>query len=132
MRQNTAAVRSAAIQGVSDQATDAISLVVENPGLLDAIDAADAVPADRRQQRQVDTYYALILRLQINRFLRAEVEAVDRQIILRKRGRATVYDTPSFRKYWERIKENQPDDFREYMERDVFSPDILGVDYTAN
>ena len=132
VRQNTAAVRSAAIQGVSDQATNAISLVVENPELLDAIDAADQGTADRRQQRQVDAYYALILRLQINRFLQAEVEAIDRQIILRMGGRATVYNTPSFRKYWEQIKENQPGDSREYMERDVFSPDVLGADYTAN
>ena len=119
VRQNTAAVRSAAIQAVSDQATDAISLVVEHPDLQAALDAADVGNADPKQLRRVNTFYALLLRLQINRFLQSEVGAIDRQIILRMGGRATVYNTPSFRRYWDNIKANQPEDFREFMENEA-------------
>ena len=73
VRQNTAAVRSSAIQAVSEQATDAIALVVENAELREAIYAADRDIADEKQLRHVNTFYALILRLQLNRYLQSEV-----------------------------------------------------------
>ncbi len=132
VRQNTAAVRSAAIQAVSDQSTDAIAIFVENSDLRDAVYAADEGNADQKQLRQVNTYYALLLRLQINRFLQSEVGAIDRQVILKMGGRSTVYSTPSFRNYWDNIKENQPADFREFMENEVFFEDIVGPDYTTH
>jgi len=132
VRQNTAAVRSTAIQAVSEQATDAIALVVENADLRDAIDAADRGTADEKQLRHVNTFYALILRLQLNRYLQSEVGAIDRQVILKMGGRATVYNSPSFRSYWNNIKENQPDNFREYMENDVFSLEAISPDFTPN
>jgi hypothetical protein len=132
VRQNTAAVRSAAVQAVSDQSTDAISLVVENADLRDALDAADEGIADQKQLRQVNTFYALLLRVQINRFLQSEVGAIDKQVILKMGGRATVYSTPSFRNYWDSIKGNQPDDFREFMESEVILQDIAGTKFTPN
>ena len=132
VRQNTAAVRSSAIQAVSEQATDAIALVVENAELREAIYAADRDIADEKQLRHVNTFYALILRLQLNRYLQSEVGAIDRQIILKMGGRATVYNSPSFRSYWSVIKEDQPDDFREYMENEVFAAEAISPDFTPN
>lgn len=132
VRQNTAAVRSSAIQAVSEQATDAIALVVENAELRAAIYAADRGTADEKQLRHVNTFYALTLRLQLNRYLQSEVGAIDRQIILEMGGRATVYNSPSFLSYWSLIKEDQPDDFRRYMENEVFASEALSPDFIPN
>ena len=74
----------------------------------------------------------MILRLQLNRYLQSEVGAIDREVILEMGGRATVYNSPSFRRYWHVIKENQPDGFREYMENEVFSPETTGPEFTPN
>ena len=132
VRQNTAAVRSSVIQSVSDQSIEAISLMVENSDLRDGIDAAIKGVADEKQQRQVYAYYALLLRIQINRFLQVEVGAIDKRVILKMGAKAAVYDTPAFRNYWDDVKAGQSDEFRAYMESDVFSAKIVGTGFIAN
>jgi hypothetical protein len=132
VRQNTAAVRSSVIQSVSDQSIGAITLVVENTDLREGIDAAVAGTASNKQMRQVNAYYAMLLRVQMNRFLQVEVGAIDKLVITKMGGKATVYDTPAFRRYWGDIKAQQAADFRAYMEKEIFADAILDPSYTSN
>ena len=132
VRQNTAAVRSSVIQSVSDQSIHAITIGIENPELLIALDAAIEGTADDQQLRQINTYYALLLRVQKNRFLQAEIGAIDLEVVLRIGAKSTVYDTVAFRRYWDTVKSNQPEDFRQFMEDEVFSDTVLGLEHTPN
>ena len=130
--QNTAAVRSSVIQSVSDQSIGAITLVVENAELRNNIDDAIKGTADEKQLRQVNAYYAMLLRVQKNRFLQIEIGAINKSLMIEMSGKATVYDTIAFRNYWEKIKFNQSHDFQSYMEEQVFSKKIISLDYTSN
>lgn len=121
IRQNTNAVRSTVIQSISQQSIDSIERVLSNPELRHAQAAVRAGNASEEQQRLVDMQFGTLLRIQMNRFLQLEIGVIDRDLVLLMGGRGggTAYGWEFFIDYWERSKDDYPDDFQAYMEEYV-------------
>ena len=119
IRQNTDAVRSAAIQDISRFSYDATVLSIEKDELREARLAACGGELSEDQAFLLRMYYAALIRIQMNRFYQARLGILDEETILSLAGRGGAYRNPYFAEIWPLLKLDFDDDFKEYIERDV-------------
>ena len=117
VRQNTNAIRSTVIQSISQQSFDAVALSIENKDVRDALYATASGNATPEQERLVDIVYAALLRIQLNRYLQADIGVIDRETVLKigGSGGGTIYQRSDFREFWERSKSDYDAGFQAYM-----------------
>ena len=122
IRQNTNAVRSTIIQGVSQQSFDAVALSINNEYLRDAQDAAMAGNADQKQIRELNRLYVALMRVQLNRYMQSKIGVIERELVLEVGARARVYKRKSFRDYWSRSKSDYSEGFQLFVEKVLIGP----------
>lgn len=119
VRQNTNAVRSSTIQAVLETSIAATTLSVEDAELRAARRAVCAGTLTEDQQQQLTAFYAVMVRVQLNRFYQSRLGIIDEETALELGGRGGVYRSPFFSDYWERVKERYGTGFREFIEAEV-------------
>lgn len=115
IRQNTNAVKSATIQAISEQSFAFNALLIENPDLRAARIASFSGTLTQDQQMQMDNLFAAALRVRQNRYVQAELGALDSDTAS-EIGTGGIFLDPAFPEYWERNKARFSDGFREYLE----------------
>lgn len=115
IRQNTNAVKSATIQAISEQSLGINELIIENPDLRAARLASRSGPLTQEQQMIMDSYFAAALRVRQNRYMQAELGALDAETSS-EIGTGGIFFDPAFDEYWERNKVNYSEGFREYLD----------------
>ena len=121
VRQNTNAVRSSVIQAISDQSINGLQVAVDNESLRQSQSAMIDGTANEDQARQARLYYAMLVRIQQNRFMQSEIGTIDRNTALELGGRAAIYRRPEFHEYWRSVRDSHPEDFREFMEQELLA-----------
>lgn len=120
IRQNTAAVRSATIQAISEQSFTAVAQLVENADLRAAYEAAttgtDLTPEQRFHLRM---FYLGIMRIQQNRYLQSQLGVLDLRSLLFVGGRGGAYSLPFFAEYWAEDRDQYPAEFQEFVEGEL-------------
>ena len=117
IRQNTQSVQSATVQALAEQSFDATALVLENESLRNAYYLAlEEEPLSVDEQRELDIYYHAVMRIQQNRFYQAQLGVMDREILFGLGGRVSTYQMSYFADFWERWRNDYPDDFRSFVE----------------
>ena len=119
VRQNTNAVRSAVVQGVTEQSIDVYEMLIQDNSLREAMRAVDAGTATPDQQDRIYMLFSMITRLQQNRFLQVELGVVDKETLMLLGGRGDVYRRAGYRAYWEQRRNEHSPEFRAYMEQEV-------------
>ena len=122
IRQNTYAVRSGVIQDVTAESMGVIRTMLEDDSLREAMRATDAGTASEAQQDRMSLFYAMMLRLQQNRFLQIELGLVDKEQMMMLGGRAYVYRRAGFRAHWAQARDNYTPEFRTFVETELMSP----------
>jgi len=115
IRQNTNAVKSATIQAISEQSFAFNALLIENADLRAARLASFSGTLTQDQQMQMDNLFAAALRVRQNRYVQAELGALDNDTAS-EIGTGGILLDPAFAEYWERNKARFSDGFREYLE----------------
>ena len=118
IRQNTAAVRSATIQAISEQSYDNGITLAENAELRAAIRAAQTNSLTDDQREQLDYLLGATLRLQQNRYLQSRLGILDEETLL-EIGTQEAYRNAYFADYWRRNRAVYSEGFREYIERRI-------------
>jgi hypothetical protein len=126
VRQNTDAVKSSVIQAISDQSINALEIAIDNESLRQAQSAVASGTANDDQERQARLYYAMLVRIQQNRFMQSEIGTVDRTTALVLGGRSAIYRRPEFHEYWNSVKNSHPEDFRNFTERELLTLPLEG------
>ncbi len=119
VRQNTNAVRSAVVLGVTEQSIDVYELLIQDDSLREAMRAVDAGTARPEQQDRINLLFSSITRLQQNRFLQIELGVVDKDTLLLLGGRGDVFRREGYRAYWAQRRNEHSPEFRAYMEEVV-------------
>ena len=119
VRQNTNAVRSAVVQGVTEQSIDVYEMLIQDNSLREAMRAVDAGTATPDQRDRIYLLYSTITRLQQNRFLQVQLGVVDKEMLMLLGGRGDVYRRAGYRAYWAQRQNEHSPEFRSYMEQEV-------------
>ena len=120
IRQNTVALSSGSIQGISDQSYEATALLVQEPELRAAIYAScGSEPLTADQRFMITAYVNAVLRVQLNRFYQSQIGILDEEMAVGLGGRGGIYRQPIFREAWERLGPAFPADFRGFVEREI-------------
>lgn len=122
IRQNTNAVRSAVIQGVSGQSMQTVQVLLQDDSLREAMRAVDAGTASAEQHDRISLYFAMLTRLQQNRFLQTQLGVVDKETMQLLGGQGNVYRREGYRTYWERRRDEHPPEFQAYMDELIVLP----------
>jgi len=125
IRQNTDVARSATVQAMAAQSYDAAMRITENPELRAAYFAGHAGTPNESQRLQLQTFYAAMIRLQLNRFEQIKLGIIDLDLALQLGGRGDAYSSPFFVEYWGEIKQRYSPDFRNYIEHQVMEESVL-------
>ena len=120
VRQNTNAVKSTVVQAVAQQSYDSIVLIIENDNLRMAQWAVQGAPPDEQRQL-LSLYYSALIRIQLNRYMQAQLGVIDLDTVLNLGGSSGIYDHRSFREWWSLRRENFDPEFIAYMENRVFT-----------
>ena len=130
VRQNTAAVRGATVQAVSQQSLDLTLAGLDNPEIRAAFSAARETenPEDiPREQRDVLGWFlASKLRADENRFRQVQLGTLDASTF-GQLGNNRIYQFSFFAWWWARNGDQYADDFQEVVERE-----FLPLSGTAN
>jgi hypothetical protein len=117
IRQNTAAVQSGTIQAVTDQSIQALTVLQDNDDLRTAYFLAIADSTlDLGQRQQLDLFYSMAMRIQMNRFYQDQLGIIDRDILLELGGRGGAYFSPYFADFWGQQRATFPEDFAVWIE----------------
>ena len=119
IRQNTEAVRSSTIQAIIDSSVAASALIIQHPDLRRARQAVCSGTLTDDQRQQLDAFYGVMLRVQLNRYYQIQLGIVDEGEALDLGGRGGVYRSPFFREYWPTRKERYTPEFQEFVEREL-------------
>lgn len=123
IRQNTKTSRSAIFQSVAEQSISALEMMIESKELREAMRAGEDGTATADQKRQIGLYFGLLLRIQQNRFMQAELGTVSLNEMLELGGKAPVYRSEGFKNWWKTTKENHKTDFQRHVELNLMTPD---------
>jgi len=115
IRQNTNAVKSATIQAISEQSFEFNKLIIENPDLRAARFASRAGPLTDDQRMLMDSLFAAALRIRQNRYVQAELGALDAETSS-EIGTGGIFLDPAFPDHWERNHANYSEGFREFFD----------------
>ena len=115
IRQNTNAVKSATIQAISEQSFEFNRLIIENPDLRAARFASRAGPLTEDQRMLLDMLFAAALRVRQNRYVQAELGALDAETSS-EIGTGGIFLDPAFPDYWKRNQLNYSEGFREFFD----------------
>ena len=121
IRQNTNAVRSSVIQSISDQSINALQVAVEDESLRQSQSAIVNGTANEDQMRQARRYYAMLVRIQQNRFMQSQIGTIDKDTALALGGRAAIYRRPEFHQYWNGVRESHPVEFRDFSDKELLA-----------
>jgi len=116
IRQNTYVARSTIIQMVTEQSIGALQLMVESNELRDALHAVEDGSATRDQGRQAELFFALLIRGQQNRYMQAGLGIVSLDEILNLGGRAPIYKSAAFTRWWRKSSQSYGAKFRRHVE----------------
>jgi len=119
IRQNTAAISSATIQGISDQAYESSIFVAENAAMRDALRAMCDGSETIDQRLIMNAFIDAVLRIQLNRFYQSKLNVLDRQTLLELGGRGAIYTHPAFAEIWEQSKSQYAPEFQDYVEQQL-------------
>ncbi len=121
VRQNTAAVRGATLQAVSQQSLDLTMAGLDNPDIRAAFSAASVaehpedIPLELREV--LGWFLASKLRADENRFRQVQLGTLE-ESTYGELGNNRIYRFPFFAWWWARNGDQYPDDFREVVERE--------------
>jgi hypothetical protein len=93
--------------------------ITEDPELRAAYFAGHAGTPNEAQRQQLQTLYAALIRLQLNRFEQIKLEIIDLELALQLGGRGDAYASPFFVEYWGDIRQRYSPDFQNYIEQQV-------------
>ena len=121
LRQNTSAIRGTTIQAISSQLVESNFIGVDNADLRLAWQHANS---DSEQVTSTDVqilswYYAGSMRIMENRYRQAQFGTIDEETLDQFFGFGNVYGTPYFEQWWETRRGRYPEDFVNWMEREV-------------
>jgi len=121
LRQNTNAIRGTTIQAISSQLVESNFIGVDNADLRLAWqhvndDSQQVTPAD---VQILSWYYAASMRIMENRYRQAQFGTIDEETLDQFFGFGNVYGTPYFEQWWETRAGRYPEDFVNWMEREV-------------
>jgi hypothetical protein len=119
IRQNTNAVKSATVQEILKWSYEGSMVELEHPELRDAYRAYCDGTATDLQMGQIGSYYAALLRIQMNRFYQAQFGIIDEAMALDLGGRGGSWEAPTFRSVWPRLMSNFSPEFREFVEQNI-------------
>ncbi len=118
VRQNTAAVRGATLQAVSQQSLDLVIIGIENPDVRAAIQTAAAErPLTGEQEGLLRWFLSAKLRADENRFRQVQLGTLDADNF-GQLSNNFVYRLPYFAQYWAEQSEIWADDYRIVVERE--------------
>lgn len=120
IRQNTNAVRSSAIQAISEQSFEISMRVAESTELRAiqrAADSGDELTADQRDQ--LFALYSALMRIQQNRFQQLQLGVLDEETLFQVGGRGRGYRSPFFREYWAERESTYPTEFQEFVKQEI-------------
>ena len=119
IRQNTNAVRSAAVQDISRWSYDATILLVENTDLLEARYTPCVSDLSEEQYIRMRAWYAALLRVQLNRYYQIRLGIIDEQMAASIGGKGAAYRHPFFAEIWPVLKVDFDKGFQDYVEIEV-------------
>ncbi len=119
IQQNTNAVRSGTVQEISRWSYDASLLAIERPEVIEARQAACNGSLTEDQRTLLSVYYAVILRVQINRFEQARLGIIDEEFALDLGGRGGAFRNPFFAEAWAGLRDEFSEGFGEFVEREL-------------
>jgi hypothetical protein len=125
IRQNTNATLTTSIQAISEQSARTNSMLVENSDLRAAYlggSSQDGLDALSEEQRfQLSMFFAVVMRLQENRFQLHQLDIVDDEDVYAVAGLGPGYSHPAFIAYWQSMRDRYSANFVEWFESELES-----------
>ena len=120
VRQNTAAIKAAAIQDLASVTTEYLNAWAtdEQIPLLFARVAAGELPSafSIEENQRLSFMYVSAMRAYEARYLQIRLGVLDEEVVESMSGAATMFDDPWFAARWPRYKRNVGPEFVEFME----------------